>query len=89
MLTKTMIALATALTLGTASAALAANHKDRNDNGGYRVGSQGQSFPGANGAYAYAPGYRSSAQPERNSGESRFEQNWFGYQNCPGTEGGC
>ena len=36
MLTKTKIALATALILGTASAALA-NDNDRNDRGGYQV----------------------------------------------------
>jgi hypothetical protein len=36
MLTKTKIALATALILGTASAAVA-NDNDRNDRGGYQV----------------------------------------------------
>ena len=36
MLTKTKIALATALVLGTASATLA-NDNDRNDRGGYQV----------------------------------------------------
>jgi hypothetical protein len=99
MFTKTKLVLAAVLVLGAASA-VQASDKDRNDTGGYRTGPQGQSFQGANpayhrslrhggGDYAFSPDYRSPAQPSQKSGESRFERNWFGYQNCPGTEGGC
>ncbi len=99
MFTKTKFALAAALVLGAASA-VQANDNDWNDRGGYRVGPLGQSFQGANpayhpsmrrggGAYAFVPGHRFPARPYRNSGETQFERNWFGYQDCPGTEGGC
>jgi hypothetical protein len=102
MFTKAKLALAVVLVLGAASA-VQANDKDRNDTGGYRVGPLGQTFQGANpayhrsarphysvrqgdGAYAFVPEYR---RPYRAPGEGRFERNWFGYQDCPGTEGGC
>jgi hypothetical protein len=99
MFTKTKLALAVVMMLGAASA-VEANDKDGNDTGGYRVGPLGQSFQGANpayhrsmrrgrGAYAFVPEYRSPARSHRNSGETQFERNWFGYQDCPGTEGGC
>ncbi len=41
------------------------------------------------GSYAFVPGYRFPARPYQNSGETQFERNWFHYQDCPGTEGGC
>jgi hypothetical protein len=99
MFTKTKMALAVAMVLGAASA-VQANDKDRNDTGGYRVGAKGQSFQGANpayhpstrrggGAYAFVPEHRFPARPYQNSEETRFEKNWFGFQDCPGTEGGC
>jgi opacity protein-like surface antigen len=78
MLTKTTLALAAVLALGTASA-VQANDNDRNDRGGYRVGPLGQSFQGANpayhrsmrhgdGAFAFVPDYRFSYRPHRTWG---------------------
>jgi hypothetical protein len=99
MFTKTKLVLAAALVLGAASA-VQASDKDRNDKAGHRVSPPGHSLRVANpayhpstcqgaGAYAFAPEYRVPVQPSRNSGETRFERNWFDYQGCPGTEGGC
>lgn len=56
MLTKTTIALAAALILGSASAVLA-NDNDRNDHGGYHFGPLGQPM-GA--PYAWGGYYRTS-----------------------------
>ena len=78
MLTKTTLALAAVLALGTASA-VQANDNDRNDKGGYRVGPLGQSFSGANPAYhrsmrqggsafAFVPDYRFSYRHHRTWG---------------------
>ena len=98
---KTLMALSTAIALGLLGAASAAqaNDNDRNGAGGSGVGPQGQSVHAAHhasvrhggSAYGLAPGYRSPARPYPNQGESQFEKNWFGYQDCPGTEtqGGC
>jgi hypothetical protein len=100
---KTLMALSTAIALGLlgAASAVQANDTDGNGTGGYRVGAQGQSSHRANphhssmhqggSAYGLAPGYRSPTRPYPNQGESQFEKNWFGYQDCPGTEtqGGC
>ena len=94
MFTKTKLVLAAVLVLGAASA-VQASDKDRNDTAGHRVGATVQSHHPSTrrggGAYAFSPDYRSPAQPSQKSGESRFERNWFGYQDCPGTEtqGGC
>src|SRR5260370_42685902 len=73
MLTKTKIALAAALVLGTASAALAEKDNANDEfKGGYRIGPLGQHFSGVNpvyhrslrghwtrggGAYGFAPGF--------------------------------
>jgi hypothetical protein len=99
MFTKTKLVLAAALVLGAASA-VQASDKDRNDKARHHASAPGQSLRVANpayhpstrqgaGAYAFSPEYRSPAQPYRNSGETRFERNWFDYQGCPGTEGDC
>ena len=104
MLTKTKLALAAALVLGAASA-VQANDNDRNGGGyrvgPLRQSFQGAnpayhpsmrhhpSMREGAGAYAFAPAYGVPARPYRSRGETRFERDWFGYQDCPGTEGDC
>jgi hypothetical protein len=89
MTTRTKIALATALILGTASAALAAdsgeNHQDEGRavissttspaNAGRAYGYAGKALRGGRGSYALAP-LRSGP----NGGQTSFENNWFNYQ---------
>jgi hypothetical protein len=94
---KTLITLSTAIALGLLGGVSAVQAND-ND----RIGPRGQSVHRAEpahhssvrqggSAYGLAPGYRSPARPNPTQGESQFEKNWFGYQDCPGTEtqGGC
>jgi hypothetical protein len=98
---KMLITLSTAIALGLLGAvsAVEANDTDRNGAGGYRAGPQRQSSHGAGAAhhpsmrqggsaYGFAPGYSYPARHDPNR-ETRFERNWFGYQDCPGTEGDC
>jgi hypothetical protein len=96
MSTRTKIALAAALILGTASAALAAdsgeNHQDEDRaivssstspaNAGGAYGYAGKALRHGRESYALAP-LRSSpnADPGPRGASTSFEKNWFDYQN--------